>query len=275
MVRSTAACPGSAGRSPRAGGGGPGISGRVTTAFRFAPRRRGWSADHSVQRDEYFVRPAQAGVVRGGPRVRTAPPRSPRAGGGGPVRPSSSASFVTFAPRRRGWSAPLRLHVIQLRVRPAQAGVVRPARRSLRRHTGSPRAGGGGPGEELGAGGLGGSPRAGGGGPAPLMVALPVMRFAPRRRGWSGGCAVVRDRRGVRPAQAGVVRRGRSALQHRSSSPRAGGGGPSWAKSRTNTALFAPRRRGWSAFHAAPARRDQVRPAQAGVVRVPCCSCPA
>ena len=167
----------SAGRSSRAGGGGPHRTAPGRLAALFFPRRRGWSAGRLVptsgrpvlpaqagvvrrRRDALparLVLPAQAGVVRGRSSVGLGPSGSSRAGGGGPHVEGRRGS--TGRSSRAGGGGPL------------------PDAPVVERH-GSSRAGGGGPTE---CPDRRGSSRAGGGGPDGAGGA----GVLPRRRGWS------------------------------------------------------------------------------------------
>ena len=176
--------------SPRAGGGGPQTGLPPEQVKQFSPRRRGWSGGVAEPYGAVLVLPAQAGVVRRDASSGCAGPRSPRAGGGGPLARMTEEDRKAFSPRRRGWSASSAPHLNVHHVLPAQAGVVRDASAHTRMPTSSP--------------------RAGGGGPVRMRHKISGTRFSPRRRGWSDRARGTVAALFVLPAQAGVVRRART-----------------------------------------------------------------
>ena len=91
-------------RPPRTRGGGPTATTVTTATITSAPHARGWSDASRGHEGVDRVRPARAGVVRGGvdgDRRRAGPPRTR---GGGPLAVLSPVLPHVSAPHARGWS---------------------------------------------------------------------------------------------------------------------------------------------------------------------------
>ncbi len=171
----------------------------------------------------------------------------PRASGGVPSRGDGWPDVIAWSPRERGCSAPRLHHGPARKVVPARAGVFRSWRSQRPSRCCGPRASGGVPGHS---------------GPCGLPPA-----WSPRERGCSGTRTHRPQRRCVVPARAGVFRPWRAPCTAPRGGPRASGGVPYPAGSRSATARWSPRERGCSALHRRGRIVEAVVPARAGVFR--------
>ncbi len=211
---------------PRACGGGPSYTPSLVNAGSWSPRVRGWSRDVPPLRAGRDVVPARAGVVPRRRRGRWCRSCGPRACGGGPDRSGYTYFATAWSPRVRGWSRSLgRRDLVQVVV-PARAGVVPPPSPSSTSSSCGP--------------------RACGGGPNAVVAAGTGPQWSPRVRGWSQRGRRCRHRPSVVPARAGVVPSRTCSRPTRTCGPRACGGGPATGSSRTPSASWSPRVRGWS-----------------------------
>ncbi len=192
----------------------------------FSPLRRGWSGVWEVFKSLWDVLPAQAGMVRFVSACGCSKIGSPRSGGDGPRMGYGDEYLDAFSPLRRGWSCGNTSARLSSDVLPAQAGMVR----------------------------------------MELIPEESVSTFSPLRRGWSGGGVDGSAIGLVLPAQAGMVLSPALTRLASACSPRSGGDGPATVSDLGRAVPFSPLRRGWSGRLRAPPRRQQVLPAQAGMV---------
>lgn len=188
---------------------------------------RGWSRNLLVPQPWLLVLPADAGVVRRGPRPACRCRRfSPRTRGWSRYRSDDRHEHRQFSPRMRGWSVLGSLTERRVVVFSAEAGVVPPSgHRSVPGHCCSRRCGGG-----------------------PVAAALTSwsMECSPHRRGWFRGTVLLVGEHLVVPAYAGVVRQSGGQGRRSDGSPRICGGGPPVRDSWGHRVLFPLRMQGWS-----------------------------
>ncbi|ALC04817.1 hypothetical protein CDES_01755 [Corynebacterium deserti GIMN1.010] len=110
------------------------------------------------------------------------------------------------------------------------------------------------------------SPRSGGDGPLRFGAGWRSDRFSPLRRGWSRTVTLTGTSVPVLPAQAGMVRGVRWRRRCECRSPRSGGDGPFAVTHGGVTLWFSPLRRGWSLRCDSRWCHAVVLPAQAGMV---------
>ena len=165
--------------------------------------------------------------------------------GDGPFIVSPFGVAPLFPPHARGWTRPRSSLRTRRAVSPACAGMDRLSASSPSRSARFPRMRGDGPSCQP---------------PGP-----PLRPFPPHARGWTVGMVIVDECHIVSPACAGMDR---SQLRSRLGSrgfPRMRGDGPFYGLLASNTAVFPPHARGWTAHSGQTRSYSSVSPACAGM----------
>ena len=151
-----------------------------------------------------------------------------------------------FYPRKRGWSLQYFQGLTHHFVLPAQAGMI-PILGTLSLSPPS-------------------STRASGDDPWGKILKTDCQWFYPRKRGWSLWSSLLRSRRLVLPAQAGMIPAIKVNSGGVESSTRASGDDPKGLSANKVVWRFYPRKRGWSHPYHLLKESSQVLPAQAGMI---------
>ncbi len=231
--------------APRASGDGPPGDPVDELAARCSPRERGWPLGAARTAGRPRVLPARAGMAPARARVPTPTTGAPRASGDGPQIANAALALEECSPRERGWPAAARAAARHARVLPARAGMALSARALVVE--------------------LGGAPRASGDGPEGTSHAPHRPRCSPRERGWPARHPLLRPRREVLPARAGMAPPGTAASHPRHRAPRASGDGPPERAFFHACRTRSPRERGWPEEVRRGGLGGLVLPARAGM----------
>ena len=191
---------------PHTRGGGPGGTGKTTTAATFSPHAWGWTVPARAGVGARSVFPTRVGVDRRRPSRPRRATRFPHTRGGGPRRLSPFGQRPAFSPHAWGWTAYSVSASSPIIVFPTRVGVDRGG--ANREHP-QPR-----------------FPHTRGGGPGTTAAAHSAGEFSPHAWGWTERQEIVVEVELVFPTRVGVDRVIRCHHRTLIRFPHTRGGGP-------------------------------------------------